>query len=218
MGPDGQGVRALVEREVVRQLEAVLVQAVGVGGTLRAGEHRGVVGEEDLHRRETLRHVAKIADACVDDAELVVLLRAERAVELSDAGIGLVRDPVDRIGQTVDEGAQRAELLVASLHPAVPEGELILLAEVEVGPSEDLVAVALVVDFVEAARRRTRTCVFRMSITRWISAWWPNAWPEAPVDRETRRLSCASSARRSRRRTPCSSRWGRRRSLRTACC
>ena len=88
---------AMHEREVVGELGDLLIERVRAGESLRAGVERGVlVGTADLDAGEDDRRGAVLTNALVADASLVVVVRAEHAVELRHRRVGFAQEGVDR--------------------------------------------------------------------------------------------------------------------------
>ena len=77
-------VLADVQRQVVGDLDDVLVQVVGGRETLGAGLEVTAILEVDAHRRDTLRSGSRALDRLDGEAELIELVVTENAVELGD--------------------------------------------------------------------------------------------------------------------------------------
>ena len=118
--------------QVVGQGVDVLIEVVGLGGTLVTDADGTVAHAADLEHRELgTEGFALVADTHVGDTELVVQVIGQTALELTHEGVGLGHEVVAVVGSVqIGSGAHGIELLGA--HQAVTEGSVMLVVDVPV--------------------------------------------------------------------------------------
>ena len=143
VGTEGNRVDTQRLGQVVGQGEDVLIEVVGLGGTLVTDADGTVAHAADLEHRELgTEGFALVADTHVGDTEFVVQVIGQTALELTHEGVGLGDEVVAVVrGVQIGSGAHGIELLGA--HQAVTERSVMTVIDVPVQLGSHLIGLGI---------------------------------------------------------------------------